>query len=342
MKILIIGINGFIGSHLTTRLLKSTPHKIVGIDLYDHRIKGMLGDDNLDFYQVDFTQHKELVAAKIEECDVVLPLAAIATPKAYVQSPLQVFELDFEANLWIVRACVKYQKRLLFPSTSEVYGMCTDTEFDEEKSDLVLGPIHKTRWIYSCSKQLLDRIIWSYGEQGLEYTIFRPFNWIGSQQDSIHDTSGFSRVITQFIGNIMRDEPIQLVEGGYQKRSFLDISDGISAILNILENREDSRNEIFNIGHPDNEYSIRELAQLIMAKMQPHLPEHNLSLDATTKTTSAEKHYGRGYQDMDRRVPSIAKIQSRLNWSPTIGLEKSLDHIIQSYLLEMQRVSVNV
>ena len=119
-----------------------------------------------------------------KKCDVVLPLVAIATPASYTREPLRVFELDFEANLDIVRKCVRYGKRVLFPSTSEVYGMSSDASFDEENSNLVLGPIHKQRWIYSCSKQLLDRVIYAYGQQqGLHFTLFRPFNWIGPKLD---------------------------------------------------------------------------------------------------------------------------------------------------------------
>lgn len=103
---------------------------------------------------------KEWVEYHIRKCDVILPLVAIATPATYIQQPLKVFELDFEANLPIVRSAVKYKKHLVFPSTSEVYGMCEDSEFDHSKSSMVYGPIDKPRWIYACSKQLMDRVIW--------------------------------------------------------------------------------------------------------------------------------------------------------------------------------------
>src|SRR5438132_1471144 len=83
------------------------------------------------------------------------------------------------AVLKLVRYCVKYNKRVIFPSTSEVYGMCQDQYFDEDTSNLVVGPINKQRWIYSVSKQLLDRVIWAYGAKGLNFTLFRPFNWMG-------------------------------------------------------------------------------------------------------------------------------------------------------------------
>src|SRR5208282_4855524 len=109
-------------------------------------------------------------------------------------------ELDFEANLQIIRLCVKHRKRVLFPSTSEVYGMCRDAEFDPYSSELVYGPIEKQRWIYACSKQLLDRVIWACGSDNeLDFTLFRPFNGIGPGLDNMHAAKeGSSRVITQF------------------------------------------------------------------------------------------------------------------------------------------------
>src|ERR1700683_5662926 len=109
---------------------------------------------------------------RVRRCRVILPLVPSAPPAPPVREPLRVFELDFEANLPIIRHCVKYKKRVVFPSTSEVYGACRDKEFDPATSNLVLGPIHEQRWIYSCVQQLLHRIIWAYGEQGLQFTLF--------------------------------------------------------------------------------------------------------------------------------------------------------------------------
>src|SRR6185503_7280576 len=139
----------------------------------------------------------------------------------------------------VVRYCVKYRKTLVFPSTSEVYGMCEEDEFDEENSKLVLGPIRMQRWIYSCSKQLLDRVIWAYGRQeDLRFTLFRPFNWIGSRLDSLASARiGSSRVITQLILNLVEGTPMQLVDGGAQKRCFTDVGDGIDCLYRILADR---------------------------------------------------------------------------------------------------------
>ena len=183
-KILILGVNGFIGHHLSQRIIKTTDWEVYGMDMQTERVTDLLKHPRFHFFEGDITINKEWIEYHIKKCDTVLPLVAIATPATYVKEPLRVFELDFEANLPIVRACVRYGKRIIFPSTSEVYGMCGDEEFDPERSELVLGPINKPRWIYSCAKQLMDRVIHAYGmEQGLDYTLFRPFNWIGAGLD---------------------------------------------------------------------------------------------------------------------------------------------------------------
>ena len=154
MKVLILGANGFIGSHLSEAILANTDWEVFAMDMAQDKLDTCLGNQRFHFFSGDMTVQKEWVTEHIKQCDVVLPLVAIATPAVYVQNPLRVFELDFEANLDIIRQCVKYKKRIIFPSTSEVYGMCPDDAFDEEHSVLVTGPIHKERWIYSTSKQL--------------------------------------------------------------------------------------------------------------------------------------------------------------------------------------------
>src|SRR5262249_61603170 len=144
-------------------------------------------------------------------------------------------------------------------------GMGRDAELDSASSELVLGPIDKPRWIYACAKQLLDRVIHAYGmEEGLDYTLFRPFNWIGAGLDSINTAKeGSSRVITQFLGHIVRGETIKLVDGGTQKRAFTYIDDGIAALMKIIANeRGIAGGKIYKIGNPANNYSVRELATM--------------------------------------------------------------------------------
>ena len=185
-RVLILGVNGFIGNHLTERLLRDDRYDIYGLDIGSDAISRFLDNPRFHFVEGDISIHSEWIEYHIKKCDVVLPLVAIATPIEYTRNPLRVFELDFEENLKIVRDCVKYNKRIIFPSTSEVYGMCDDKEFDEDHSRLIVGPINKQRWIYSVSKQLLDRVIWAYGaKEGLKFTLFRPFNWMGPRLDNL-------------------------------------------------------------------------------------------------------------------------------------------------------------
>ena len=225
----------------------------------------------------------------------------------------------------------------MFPSTSEVYGACPDPEFKEDESYLVVGPIQKERWIYSCCKQLLDRVIYAYGTRGhLEFTLFRPFNWVGPRLDSLYAAKeGSSRVVTQFIAELLMKRPISLVDGGSQKRCFTYVDDGIGALLKILENANDvCKNQIINIGNPENECSVRELADLLKRLFMAH-PDHLKDSDySEIIEVPAQTYYGKGYQDIYTRKPSIEKARKLLGWSPKIGLEDSLRMTLYSFLEE--------
>ena len=333
-RVLILGVNGFIGHHLTKAIVSSTDWEIYGMDMQADRIGDLMSEPRFHFFEGDITINKEWIEYHVKKCDVVLPLVAIATPATYVREPLRVFELDFEANLPIVRACVRYRKRIVFPSTSEVYGMSRDAQFDSENSELVLGPINKPRWIYACAKQLMDRVIHAYGmQENLDYTLFRPFNWIGAGLDSINTAKeGSSRVITQFLGHIVRGEPIKLVDGGTQKRAFTYIDDGIAALMKIIANRDGiASGKIYNIGNPANNWSVRELAEkmLELARRYPEYAESAARV-AIVDTTS-DAYYGKGYQDVQNRVPKIDNTCADLGWKPTVAMEDALTRIFEAY-----------
>ena len=333
-KILILGINGFIGHHLTRRILARTDWSVYGMDMLSDRIDPFRSSPRFQFFEGDITINREWIEYHVKKCDVVLPLVAIATPADYVSRPLEVFELDFEANLPVVRACVARGKRLVFPSSSEVYGMCSDEKFDPDSSNLVLGPIRKQRWIYSCCKQLIDRVVWAYGQAGrLDFTLFRPFNWVGPGLDHLHAAKeGSSRVVTQFLGHIARGEPIRLVDGGAQRRCFTDIEDAIDALMAILANPGGIANgRIYHIGNPDNNLSIRELAAL-MIRLARRAPEwRDNAARVRTIDVSAESYYGAGYQDMKDRRPNIESARADLRWQPRIGMEQTLASLFRHY-----------
>jgi nucleoside-diphosphate-sugar epimerase len=336
-KILILGVNGFIGHHLSKRILDKTDWDVYGMDMQNDRLGDLADHPRMHFFEGDITINKEWVEYHIRKCDVILPLVAIATPATYVKEPLKVFELDFEANLPIVRSAHKYGKHLVFPSTSEVYGMSPDAEFDPESSPLVYGPINKPRWIYACAKQLMDRVIWGYGMEGLRFTLFRPFNWIGPGLDSIYTSKeGSSRVVTQFLGHIARGEPINLVDGGSQKRAFTYIDDGIDALSLIIENKNDIANgKIYNIGNPVNNHSVKELANMMMA-IANRIPEYQESAkQVVIQETSSVQYYGNGYQDVQNRVPKIDNTMQELGWKPSTTMADALEHIFEAYRFDV-------
>jgi len=339
-RVLILGVNGFIGNALSERLLRSGHYEVYGMDLWSNHIQDLLEVPGFHFEEGDISIHGDWIEYHVKKCDVVIPLVAIATPIEYTRNPLRVFELDFEENLRIVRYCAKYRKRLIFPSTSEVYGMCDEAEFDEDNSRLVLGPIRMQRWIYSCCKQLLDRVIWAYGQkEGLAFTLFRPFNWIGPRLDSLTSARiGSSRAITQLILNLVEGTPILLIDGGHQKRCFTDVADGIECLYRIIENKNGVCNrQIINIGNPDNEASIRDLAQMLIAQFEAHSLRPVFPPFAGLREVESGSYYGGGYQDVQHRRPSIRNARRLVGWSPAIGLERSVEQTLDFFLWEAIR-----
>src|SRR5471030_671177 len=327
LKVLILGANGFIGSSLTRAILKQKDWEVYGMDNGSHKLEDSLGNSRFKFVEGDITINREWIEYHVKKCDAVIPLVAIANPVQYVKDPLRVFELDFESNLDVVRKCAKYRKRIIFPSTSEVYGMCTDPELDEASSSMVYGPIEKQRWIYACSKQLLDRVIYAYGvRDGVDYTLFRPFNWIGPKLDNVFEhKEGSSRLFTQFISNVIFKKPIQLVDGGRQSRSFTFIDDGIDALLRIIENKNGrASRQIFNLGNPKNDVSVAQLAKYIITAFKD-FPEYRDHVRAAkTVVVPSGKYFGKYYQDIQKRVPSIANAKKLLGWTPKVDLKTAI------------------
>ena len=334
-SVLILGVNGFIGSAVSERLLESGDYEVYGMDLRSNYISDLIGRPGFHFFEGDITINREWIEYHVRKCDIVLPLVAIATPIEYTRNPLRVFELDFEENLRIVRCCVKYGKRIIFPSTSEVYGMCTDENFDEDNSPLITGPIRMQRWIYSCSKQMLDRVIWAYGAKGqLKFTLFRPFNWMGPKLDSLSSARiGSSRAITQLILNLVQGTPIQLIDGGAQKRCFTHVTDGIECLFRIIENKDGRCDgKIINIGCPSNEASIKELAEELVRQFSRHPLRKKFPPFAGYKEVESSSFYGKGYQDVQHRKPSIRNAKKYCDWEPRVNLKDSIKMTLDFFL----------
>jgi UDP-apiose/xylose synthase len=338
MRLLILGAGGFIGSNLVSYLDASErdDYEMVGVDISDEKLPS--GLSNFRFIHSDFLQPQ--VLAEVAKADVVIDLVAYANPSVYVESPLETFQLNFLQNLKIVEMCVEHGKRLIQYSTCEVYGRPSGDSYKEDESELIVGPVSKQRWIYSCGKQLLERVIHAYGLEGqLEYGIIRPFNFIGPRFDYLVPAGniGGPRVFAQFMSALLTGGPMYMVNGGEQRRSFTHIDDASAGLETILHH-PGARNQVFNIGNPDNDISIREMALL----MQDVYAE----LTGTVVLTElididGEKFYGPGYEDHTRVPADITKLSS-LGWTPTRGLRETLRSVMGWYIQNKEEALASI
>jgi len=334
MKIFVTGVNGFIGTHFLEYAANRADWEITGFDIASDNLKPFENMKNFCFKQGDIFKEDAWLEEQIANCDTLLPLAGVAKPKMYIERPVWTFSLDFEQNLKCIRWCAKHGKRVIFPSTSEVYGMCTDKEFKEDESPLITGPIKKSRWIYSCSKQMMDRVIFGYGQEcGLNFSLFRPFNWMGPRLDTFADAENHNaRAITQMIYDILYRGKVSLVAGGEQRRSFTWVGDAIEGLAKIVENENDKANgEIFNIGNPYNNYSIKEMAEMTIEVLKEFPQYKDRAEAATLEIIPAEKYYGKAYDDMQDRRPSVEKMESFFGWKPTTGMKDMLRKTVEWY-----------
>ncbi len=329
MKILVLGAGGFIGSNLVRHLVAEDKHEIVGIDISDDKLAGV-DDSAFTFIKADVSQSDGMLESLVAETDVVADLIAYANPSIYIESPLDVIKLNFIENVKTVQLCVDQGKRLFQYSTSEIYGKPSGDTYVEDESDLVVGPINRQRWVYSASKQLLERVIHAHGLRGdLEYTIVRPFNFVGPRFDYLvpAGTMGGPRAFSHFMSALLTGGPIYLVDGGEQRRSFTHIDDANAAFSLLLEH-PGARNRAFNIGNPANDTSIRELVDL-MIDLHEELTGARPANEVVEIT--GEEFYGEGYEDTNRVVPDISALRE-LGWEPQYDLETTFRETMKSYL----------
>jgi len=326
----ILGAGGFIGSNLVEFLVRETDHTIVGLDIDDEKIVTPEGEQFM-FHKADI-RDKDLVDDVIRQVDVVVDLVAYANPSLYVETPVDVFNLNFVQNLHVVEECVAQKKRIIQFSSAEVYGKAREGDrYREDETDSVFGPVEKPRWIYAMGKSLLERVIHGYGLRGdLDYTIIRPFNFIGPRFDYLvpPGSMGGPRVFAHYLSALLSGGPMYLVDGGEVHRAFLHIHDACRAFRILLENEDAAHNEIFNIGNPGNNVKIREFADLmveIYAELTGHAPE------CERIEVSGEEFYGEGYEDSDRLPPDVSKLRA-LGWEPRYGLKDTLRDAIGYYL----------
>jgi UDP-apiose/xylose synthase len=348
MNILSLGAGGFIGSHLTTRLLAGG-HAVTGVDVSSEKVADLLGHDRLTFVEQDIRKHDWDLDRLVEQSDVVVDLIAYANPGLYVSQPLEVFRLNFLENLRIAEACVRHRVRLVQFSSCEVYGRTaaslphahlTNPEdpihatFSEDSSEFILGPVSKHRWIYASAKQLLERVLHAYGiEVGFNYTIIRPFNFIGPKIDFLlSEKDGVPRVFSFFMDALLRGTEMQLVDGGRARRCYTYIDDAVDCIERIVRNPGGvCDRQIFNIGSPGNETSIHDLAELMRTIYERRFHRPGTPL-ASIVNVPGERFYGPGYEDSDRRIPDITKARTLLGWEPAWGLQDLVEATMSYYV----------
>jgi len=335
-RIAVLGAGGFIGSHLVPRLVGRSAAVVDAIDVnFDKLATGLAGVNRIQASITDPGLIEEITA----RADIVVSLTALCNPALYNTRPLDVIDASYTDLVPLVKLCTERKRWLIHLSTCEVYGRRALTvdgrparRMDEERTALFLGPIHRERWTYAAAKQLLERVIWAYGQHhGLKFTVVRPFNVIGPRMDFIPgvDGEGIPRVLAGFMHALLAGQDLVLVDGGRQRRSFLFVDEFIDALLRIVDRPECCQGQVMNLGNDRNDVSIRTLAREVVAAFQAQKPDAPLP---RLRTQSAADFYGPGYDDSLVRIPSLAKARRFLDWRPRLTLAEMLPPIVADYL----------
>lgn len=349
MKILMLGAGGFIGANLTERLVKDGVHQVTALDIEREKLDDTAGPLGFHYIDFDIRNNEDELERLTAEHDLVVDLVAMANPSLYVSNPIDVFKLNFTENLKIAEFCVKHQKRIVQFSTCEVYGITAarafgkDSKdypmpFSEDETPLIMGPIRNHRWIYASAKQLLERVLHAYGiEQGLNYSIIRPFNFIGPRIDYLpSEQTGNPRVFSHFMNALLYGTPMKLVDGGTNFRAYTYIDDAVDCIVKIIDNPGGvCDREIFNIGTPENEITIKYMAQRMREIFDEKFRQPG-DPDPEIIDVSSEEFYGKGYEDCDRRIPNVDKARRLLGWDSKHDFDSVLYHTMK-YFVEKHR-----
>lgn len=347
MKVLLLGAGGFIGVNLTERFLKDGVHEITAMDIEREKLEdiGAFDDSRLRYLNLDLRHDGDKIEDEVKNADVVVDLVAFANPALYVSDPLGTFKLNFTENMKVVEYCVKHGKRLVQFSTCEVYGVTVASVlgkdpkdmpvvFKEDETPLIMGPVTNQRWIYACAKQLLERVLHAYGlQEGLRWSVIRPFNFIGPRIDFLpSEASGNPRVFSHFMNALLYGTPMKLVDGGKNYRAYTYIDDAVDCIVRIIEDKNNNCDgQIFNIGKPDNELTIKELAELCKDVFDENFRQEG-DPNPEIVTVSGEEFYGKGYEDCDRRIADISKAKTLLGWEPKYDTRETVKKTMEYFV----------
>jgi nucleoside-diphosphate-sugar epimerase len=314
MKVFITGGAGFIGSHLAERLLAAGHRVMVLDDLSTGSISNidhLIGAPGFE-YRVGSVMDAPLVSELVDRCDVTVHLAAAVGVRLIVEKPVHTIETNVHGTEVVLRAVARKQKRIVIASTSEVYGKSTKVAFSED-DDLVLGATLHSRWAYACSKALDEWLALAYArEKGVPVTIVRFFNTVGPRQ-----TGRYGMVLPNFAAQAVQGEPITVYGTGEQSRCFAHVKDVVEAVVRLL-GTDASINEVFNVGN-DREVTMNQLAAMVRDAAGSKSPIVHLPY---------EEAYAAGFEDMQRRLPDVRKLERVTGFRPTIPLEQIIADVV--------------
>jgi UDP-glucose 4-epimerase len=312
VNILITGGAGFIGSHFAEYLLDQGGSVFVIDDLSTGRIENIahLKPHPRFHYTIDSIMNVPLAAELVDQADVILHAAAAVGVRLIVESPVRTIETNIRGTEIILQLAAKKRKKVVLFSTSEVYGKAAKVPFAED-DDLVLGPTHKGRWSYACSKAIDEFLALAYWrEKRLPVVVARLFNTVGPRQ-----TGRYGMVLPNFARQALAGRPLTVFGEGTQSRCFAHVSDAVRALSRLMT-LDEAVGQVFNVGS-DEEITILDLARRVVGVAGGN---------SEIRLVPYEEAYEVGFEDMPRRVPDLSKIRRFIGYRP----EYDLDDIIRS------------
>ncbi|OGG01222.1 MAG: nucleoside-diphosphate sugar epimerase [Candidatus Glassbacteria bacterium RIFCSPLOWO2_12_FULL_58_11] len=320
MRALITGGAGFIGSHLSGKLLNLGYQVTIIDDLSTgtlENIQHLTGQENFTF-AIENILNETVMDRLIYECDIIFHLAASVGVELIVSHPVAVIQTNILGTEMVLKIANRYKKKTLLTSTSEIYGKSNKVPFTEE-DDSLMGPTTKNRWSYACSKAVDEFLALAYyHEKKLPVVIARLFNTVGPRQ-----TGRYGMVIPRFVAYALKNEPIPVYGDGKQTRCFTYVDDTIEFITR-LSRIPEAEGQIYNVGNTQ-EITIRELADKIRAMV---------GSTSEIRLVPYDQAFAEGFEDMLKRRPDITKVSGCTDYQPKYGLDSILEQVI-AYVREV-------
>ena len=314
MKVLITGGAGFVGSHLTDGFLAKGDEVTILDVASDLKVSHNLGNPKFRLVR-DSVLNREILESLIAWCDCVYHLAAVVGVEHYVGDPYQVLNINVNGTQTVLNVAFKLQKKVIFSSTSEVYGRNLAVPFNED-SDRLMGSTRIDRWCYATSKAVGEHFCFAFHKMGLPVVVLRYFNVYGPRLDQVD----VGRVISIFLGQLMRGDPLTVIGNGEQTRCFTYVDDAIRATM-AAGTTEKALGRAINVGS-DKEFTIKELAEMMIRIS---------GSSSTLRFVSQESVYGPSYEDIPRRVPDARLMNEILKVDANVSLEEGLRHTLEWY-----------